>query len=103
MPFFTTSQSLPSKAADRLGIAISADLTRRINVGDDAIILRRSRTIFGVEILLERMRQCIGSLIYVMDENGHGTEIRGKEVDGAFLRALVEVVKGCECACFSLS
>ena len=36
-------------------------------------------------------------------EKGHGTENRGKEVDGSFLRALAEVVKSCECACSGLS
>lgn len=99
LPFFTTtSQSLPNKAADRLGIPVPAVATRRIDVGGNAVIVRHSGTASGAEtgMLTERVKAGIAWLIREMS-NG---ESEVMEVDETFLRALAEIVKGCERASF---
>jgi hypothetical protein len=100
-PFFTTTpQSLPAKAADRLGIAISADRPRRINVASDAIVWRTSGSDNGVGTLMERLRMGIGFLIVEMGHDANGGVSQG--INEALLRALGEIVKGCERECFGV-
>jgi hypothetical protein len=94
--FTTTSWCLPDKAADRLGIVIPSSPTRGINVGNDAIILRRSGTGSDVERLVERIRERIGWLISEMNDDEKRAGSERKEIDQTFLRALSEVVKRCE-------
>lgn len=57
-----------------------------------------------VGMLMDRVRASIGSLIAEMrdDENWPDRGAR-HGVDAAFLRALGEIVKGCERECFGVS
>jgi hypothetical protein len=100
--YSTTSQSIPQKAADRLGIPVPAT-PRKIDVADDAINLRQSRMGSGVVMLAEKLRSNIGWLIAKMSDDRNEKEEGAGRVDASFLRALEEVVKGCERDSFGYS
>ena len=89
---------MPQKAADRLGISASTGMPRKINVGDDAIILRHLGV--GNGMLVERLKGSIGRLVVEMSNDGQQRDPGEEKVDATFLRALGEVVKRCERDCF---
>lgn len=96
LPYYnTTSQPIPQKAAERLGISPSTGNLSKVNITDDAIILRQSG--MGTGMLEEKLRGAIGWLIAGMSDNER--EAGEGRVNAPFLRALGEIVKGCERDC----
>lgn len=90
VPFYTTnSQGPPSKAASTLGLASSAKLARIINMDSSGLMIRPMD-------LEGSLLSCISQLMGGMEGRVSKHNKEATAVDRAFVRALVEVVKGCE-------
>ena len=75
---------------------------RKINLRDDAIIDRVEPGMVGM--LRERVERSIVLLVGNVEDGGSFDGMGGgKTMDAAFLRALEEVVRGCERAGFDVS
>jgi hypothetical protein len=105
IPFYSTSsQTMPSKAADRLGIPITVKIPKKVNVGGNAVLLRKKGQEVRIGELVARLKGAIAWLVREMSDSdcAHGEWMdsgirgRGRRLDEAFLRALTEIVKVCD-------
>ena len=99
--FTKTSHALPPKVAKVLGAPPMAPRPARIQVRKGSVVVNDGAggvEISRIEKLRERSRGCIGWLTVEM-ENPNNPNNKGSQevrVDGLVLRALVELVRGCE-------
>ena len=95
IPFHTwTSQELPSKAAKTLGIPAMNRLPRISNTREDVLNARDST----IEAITDAVLRCIEYLLHDVDGAGFSRSdgLNGGSLEATLVRALVEVVKGCE-------
>ena len=98
--FTTTSHALPSKVVKVLGAPPMTARPARVEIRDGYAILVEGGSgvdMDRIELLLGRTKDCIGWLLSEMEAPDPGN-VNRKEltVNALILRALVEVVKGCE-------
>lgn len=100
--FTTTSHALPPKVVQVLGAPPMTARPARVDIRDGYAVYAEGAAgvaMDRIELLLKRTKTCIGWLLSEMEKPNSGSFDPGEwevTVNALILRALVEVVKGCE-------
>ncbi|KAG9240735.1 hypothetical protein BJ878DRAFT_545941 [Calycina marina] len=102
--FTTVSHALPSKVVKVLGAPPMTARPARVDIRDGEVVLKEGTDgvpMDRIELLIGRLKVCLGWLVAEMESpisTIENIELREEEeaVDAFMLRALVEVIRGCE-------